>query len=140
MGTEQAAGLWCRRCGQPVRLIGEEVVEDGFRKAVHAATGQERGPDTHLAAPVDYEPPLWKDARELTAKYGGVFVIGARFDFLRAEWARVPPGTAVAHFEADDREQMRRKLDAAIDARRDQGMAALAAAPGAGDAGTEADR
>ena len=42
-GTEQAqaTGWWCRRCGQPVRLIGAEAAEEGFRKAVHEDTGQE---------------------------------------------------------------------------------------------------
>ena len=115
------------RCGQPVRLIGPEAVEEGFRRAVHAATGREQGPDTHLAAPIGYEPPLWKDARELAAEYGGVFVIGARFDFLHAEWARVPPGAVVPHYEADDKAGMRHRLDAAIDAHRDRGTAVLAA-------------
>jgi hypothetical protein len=126
MPQARAAVLWCSRCGQPVKLADGDGIEDEYRKAVHAATGRETGPDGHLAAPVDHEPPLWKDARELAAEYGGVFAVTARFGFLRAEWSHVRPGALAAHFEADDREQMRRKLDAAIDARRDRDMAALA--------------
>jgi hypothetical protein len=55
-GTEQAAGLWCRRCGDPVRLDGGADVPDEFRKAVHAATGQEAcAGGEHLAAPAGAE-------------------------------------------------------------------------------------
>jgi len=44
------------RCGQPVRLIGPEAVEEGFRQAVHAATGEEACADgEHLAAPAGAE-------------------------------------------------------------------------------------
>lgn len=134
-GTEQAAGLWCRRCGQPVELIGAEAVEEGYRRAVHAATGREAGPDTHLAAPVDHEPPLWKAARELAGEYDGVFTLDARFGFLRADWARVPPGALAAHFEADGKEQMRLRLDAAVAAARLEQETAAALAAGSAEAG-----
>jgi len=119
--VEQAAGLWCRRCGQPVRLIGGEIVEDGFRKAVHAATGQEMGDYGHRAAPIDHEPPHWKSCRILTAEFEGIFVIEAWFGFLRADWAGLPAGTIAGHFEADGEEEMRLKLKAAVAARRDAG-------------------
>lgn len=55
-GMTQTVALWCRRCGKPVRLEGPEAAEDDFRKAVHAATGEELGADDgHLAAPAGRE-------------------------------------------------------------------------------------
>jgi hypothetical protein len=137
MTEAQAAGWWCRRCGQPVRLEGGEAVEEGYRKAVHAATGLETGgPEGHLAAPVDHEPPLWKAARELAGEYEGAFTLDARFGFLRADWKRVPPGDLAAHFEADGKEQMRRRLDAAVAAARlERDTAAAPAVGGSAEAG-----
>ena len=56
MTQAQAAGLWCRRCGQAVRLEGGDLVEDEFRKAVHAATGGEACEGSEdLAAPAGRE-------------------------------------------------------------------------------------
>jgi hypothetical protein len=56
MTQAQAAVLWCRRCGQPVRLEGPEAAEDEHRKAVHTATGEELCADgEHLAAPAGPE-------------------------------------------------------------------------------------
>jgi hypothetical protein len=83
-----------------------------MRKAVHAATGEERGgPDGHLASPIDHEPVLWKAARVLAEEFGGVFSISARFGFLRADWANI--GTPV-HYEADTEEEMRGRLREAV--------------------------
>jgi hypothetical protein len=48
-----AETLWCRRCGESVRLDGSPLVPEQMRKAVHAATGSETGPDGHVAAPTD---------------------------------------------------------------------------------------
>ena len=58
---EQAApaagtSLWCRYCDEPVMLLGQPGTDSLFpslRKAVHAATGSETGPDGHVAAPMD---------------------------------------------------------------------------------------
>jgi hypothetical protein len=120
--AEQAEGtarggvrLWCRRCGQRVVLATGGDPE--YSKAVHAVTGNERGnPDGHLAAPVDAEPPLWRAAREIAARYGGAFTVEARFGFLRADWSdlAVPPGVTAAHYEADTDAEMYTKLDAAV--------------------------
>lgn len=41
----------CRRCGQPIRLTGEQWIG----RAVHTATGSETGQDGHLVAPIDLE-------------------------------------------------------------------------------------
>jgi hypothetical protein len=99
---------WCRWCGKKVLLVGGTGLSPEDRKAVHADTGYEHGDlDRHNAAPQNYEPPLWKSARILTAEFGGAFEIGARFNFLRADWA----GAGVAeHFEADTEDEMRTKL------------------------------
>jgi hypothetical protein len=133
MGHAEVTGWWCRHCGQPVRLEG--AGEPEMRKAVHAATGRERGPDTHLAAPQDTEPPLWASARRLEAEFGGAFTIEARFGFLRADWARraVPGGTPV-HTEARSEDEMRRKLDIEVAGTRWERGAEpdLAAASGGG--------
>lgn len=114
LAQRETTGQWCRHCGAPVLLVGGIAVPDQFRKAVHAATGRERAPDGHLAAPLDYEPPLWKAARELAAEFEGVFTVRARFGFLRADWARLPPGVIAGHFEAPEEKDMRWKLKAAI--------------------------
>jgi hypothetical protein len=114
------AGWWCRRCGQPVELLGGDA-DPLLRRAVHAATGDERGgPEGHLAAPADFEPPLWRAARELRAEFGGVFEVGARFGVLRADWADRPHGVAVPHYTAEGigaeaamRAKLRRALIAA---------------------------
>ena len=51
-----AARLWCRTCGQPVALISDIILSPHLSKAVHTATGEEKGPDGHLAAPTWLEP------------------------------------------------------------------------------------
>ena len=56
MTVAQAGKRWCGRCGQPVELIGPEIAEDEFRKAVHAATGEEACEGSEdLAAPIGAE-------------------------------------------------------------------------------------
>lgn len=102
---EGATGWWCRWCGKAVRHLGADGLADEFRRAVHADTGLEIGDlDRHAAAPQNFEPPLWKSARILSAEFGGRFDISARFNFLRADWA----GAGVAqHYEADTEDEMR---------------------------------
>lgn len=121
MGSAQdgARRHWCRWCGQQVSVSGDGPVA----KAVHAATGLERGePDGHAAAPIDFEPQIWADAREIAAVYGGVFTVTARFGKLRADWANLPPGAWAEHYTADGRDELTRKLDTALGA----AMASLA--------------
>jgi hypothetical protein len=112
--TQAGTGLWCNRCGRPVELGGDENLPAPMRKAVHAATGAEKGDDGHLAAPVDREPPLWKAARELKEETGGLFAFDARFGFLRADWANLRPGVVAVHYTADDKAAMRLKLRRAL--------------------------
>jgi hypothetical protein len=114
MPQEEAPDWWCRHCGQPVRIDGGDDKPIRLRKAVHAATGLERGlPEGHLAAPIDFEPPLWKAAREITAETGGLLDISARFGFLRADW-KLRPGVVAGHFEAGTEQEMRQKLRRAL--------------------------
>jgi hypothetical protein len=106
---------WCSRCGQPVELLGRDDVPVSLRKAVHAATGDERGaPDGHPAAPVGYEPPLWQAARELDAETGGLFSFLVSFGRLRADWKDLPPGVLAAHYTASDKAEMRLQLRRAL--------------------------
>lgn len=110
----EPAGPWCQWCGQFVIRAGREE-EGGLAHAVHALTGLEQAPDGHLAAPIDHEPLLWKDAREVTAEYDGIFTVTARFRILRADWARLPAGgSPVTHYEARDRKALAALLDAAL--------------------------
>lgn len=109
MADTETTQRWCRWCGKKVLLLGEGEPE--MRKAVHEATGDEQGDlDRHNAAPQNYEPPLWRSARILTAEFGGALEISARFNFLRADWAA---GGVAEHFEADTEDEMRAKLRAA---------------------------
>ena len=56
MTVAQGTGRRCRRCGKPVRLEGPETVDDEFRKAVHAGTGEETCEGSEdLAAPAGPE-------------------------------------------------------------------------------------
>ena len=52
-----ATGLVCRKCREPARLEGPGAhgtpAERALARAVHAATGLERGPDGHVTAPLD---------------------------------------------------------------------------------------
>jgi hypothetical protein len=64
--AETPGPRWCMRCRQRVRLEGPPDLIEQFRKAVHADTGDEEGPDGHLAAPVDIEPPLRAAGRQIT--------------------------------------------------------------------------
>jgi hypothetical protein len=109
-----ATGWWCSRCGRPALLEGDDGAPGALRKAVHAATGAENGPDGHAAAPVGCEPPLWRAARELEAETGGLFAVSARFGFLRADWADPPPGAVAGHYTADDHAAMRARLRRAL--------------------------
>lgn len=52
------SGLWCRTCALPARVEGEPELG----KAVHAATGEELGPDGHPCAPVDFLLPSMLEA------------------------------------------------------------------------------
>jgi len=57
-GVSGAAGrLVCRKCREPARLEGPGArggpLERALARAVHDATGLERGPDGHVAAPLD---------------------------------------------------------------------------------------
>lgn len=102
---------WCRWCGQQV----EERGTPPLVKAVHKKTGLERGsPDGHLAAPLDFEPALWRWAREVRERYKGVFEVTARLGVLRADWADLPPGAVAEHYTARDRDGLVAKLDAAL--------------------------
>lgn len=84
-------------------------------RAVHTATGLERGePDGHPAAPIDFEPQIWVDAREISAMYGGVFTVTARLGILRADWANLPPGTWAEHYTGHDKDELTRKLNQAL--------------------------
>jgi hypothetical protein len=111
-GTSTATGLrWCSRCGQPVEVDGDGPLA----KAVHKATGREQGyPDGHVAAPLDFEPLLWRHAREIKARYGGVFDVTARLGILRADWADPPAGAVVQHYTGRTPDELTAKLDAAL--------------------------
>ena len=51
---EQARSDWiCRSCRQPVQLTGSPGLAVSLRRAVHTATLEERGPEGHLACPID---------------------------------------------------------------------------------------
>ena len=102
---------WCSKCGQRLETRGDGPLA----KAVHQRTGDERGaPDGHIAAPIDFEPQIWKDARELRSLYGGVFLVTGRLGILRADWADPPAGAVVEHYTGRTREELEAKLDAAI--------------------------
>jgi len=106
--------LWCSRCGRQVT---------GGARPVHAGDGSAFGPDGHRVEPVAAEPPLWKAAREIEARYGGLFTVSARFGFLRADWTAraLGPGMVAVHYEAHDEDEMRRQLDAAVAGTRRSG-------------------
>lgn len=53
MAQVQVTDLWCKRCGELVRLDGGTGVPGELRKAVHAGSGSETGADGHLAAPAE---------------------------------------------------------------------------------------
>ena len=104
------APRWCRKCGQQVEVGGGELA-----KAVHKKTGLERGaPDGHVAAPIDFQPTLWRHARETEAKYDGLFSVTAHLGMLRADWADPPRGVTMPHYTGRTREELEAKLDAAI--------------------------
>ena len=44
-----ASGTVCRRCAQRVAVTGDRE----WGRAVHVGTGEERGPNGHLVAPID---------------------------------------------------------------------------------------
>jgi hypothetical protein len=118
MTQGEGAAWWCRRCGKPVRVDGADDGEPELRRAVHAATGDERGgPEGHIAAPVDCEPPLWRAARELRAEFRGLFDFSARFAVLRADWADLPHTAVAPHYTTSGPnalEEMRGKLRRAL--------------------------
>ena len=103
--TQPGGRCWCRWCGERVEYDGGEG-DPAMRKAVHAGTGREKGPDGHLAAPQDFEPPLWKAARELTAEFGRRFTVTARLGLLRAD----PDPPTGRHFTGKTAEELRARL------------------------------
>lgn len=113
---EVRATAWCRLCGEPVRLSGPEVMPE-LRRAVHAATGLEKGPGHgdegwHIAMPSTENPVLRAEADALEAEFGGRFSVSARFGFFRADWRDVPAGVTAAHYEASTAGEMRQQLRA----------------------------
>jgi hypothetical protein len=118
-GTEDT-GWWCKRCGMPALAIGGDGDPD-LSRDVHAATGDERGgPERHIVAKVDFEPPLWAAARVLRAQFRGLFDFDARFGVLRADWADLPRGVTLPHYTTSGPgalEEMRGKLRRALIAR-----------------------
>jgi hypothetical protein len=58
--VDEAAGLWCRRCGLPARVEGDPE----YGRAVHDGTGEELGPPgRHRCAPIDLHVPSMQAAR-----------------------------------------------------------------------------
>jgi hypothetical protein len=110
-GTGTATGMrWCSKCGELV-----EVGEGMLARAVHKRTGRERGaPDGHIAAPIEFEPLLWRQAREVREMYGATFTVTARLGILRADWADPPAGAVVPHYTGRTRGELEAKLDAAL--------------------------
>lgn len=111
----QRTGYWCRRCEEPVLLSGPEVIPE-FRKAVHAGTGDEKGPGHgadgwHLASPVGENPLLYRQAAELEREFPE-FTIEPRYGFFRADWRQdlLPPGVLISHYEEGDAPAMRERL------------------------------
>jgi hypothetical protein len=98
--------LWCATCDEPGRREGGQFV--------HAATGQAEGPDGHRAAPTSTDPAMKAEAKQITAEYGGTFMVTAQFGFLRADWAHVPPGVTAQHYEAGNGTEMRATLRSAV--------------------------
>jgi hypothetical protein len=116
--TAGAPWFWCRLCKEPVRLLGPGLWPES-RNAVHAATGQEKGPGhgsggRHLAVPVDEDPVLRAEADEVEIEFGGVFVLSVRFRIFRAEWAPACAPVGAVHFEARSAAEMRGHLATAI--------------------------
>jgi hypothetical protein len=113
----EGTGWWCRRCGMPALAIGGDGDPD-LSRDVHAATGDERGgPERHLVAKVDFEPPLWRAVRELRGQYRGLFDFDARFGVLRADWSDLPRGVTLPHYTTSGEnalEEMRCKLGNAL--------------------------
>jgi hypothetical protein len=101
MTTEANAGerrgpYWCRACGLPVTLLGSNP-DPLFRMAVHSATGQEMGPDTHLAAPIDQKPGSgMPDTAAAVAALGEVTPAMLRETFPQWRFAWLPDGSAAA--------------------------------------------
>lgn len=100
---------WCRWCGERVEYEGGEG-DPAMRKAVHAGSGRERGGDGHLAAPQDFEPALWRDAREMAAEFGGRFAFTAKGGILRAD----PDPPTGRHFTGKTADELRARLRAVL--------------------------
>ena len=106
---------WCRVCGESARQrIDPDVPYPRARSAVHAATGEEEGPDGYVLVLTDENPELRAIADKIEAEYDGIVTISVRFGWFRADWAHLPPGTVAAHITADDEESLRGQLDAAV--------------------------
>lgn len=109
---------WCRVCGEPAKRrpdLDQPLLYGGA--AVHAATGQPEGPDGHVLIVTDEDPVLRAVADKVEAEYDGIVTISVRFGWFRADWTDLPPGTVAAHITADDEEDLRRQLDAALRSR-----------------------
>ena len=102
-------------CREPARQrLDPDVPYPRARSAVHAATGEEKGPDGHVLVLTDENPELRAIADKIEAEYDGIVTISVRFGWFRADWAHLPPGTVAAHITADDEESLRGQLDAAL--------------------------
>jgi hypothetical protein len=104
------ARLWCRKCEQPVTVTGDPWIG----KAVHTTTDAETGPDGHLAAPINLDPALRKEALAIEAEFEGAFDVSAQFGFFRGDWANLPPGAVAVHYESDNADGLRLQLRVAL--------------------------
>jgi hypothetical protein len=62
--TPRSAALVCRRCVQPVNVLGDAE----WGPAVHASTERELGTDGHLVAPIDADVVRTAMARKAGAR------------------------------------------------------------------------
>jgi hypothetical protein len=91
-----------------VRVTGSTLLG----RAVHSATGLERGDDGHEARATDEDPVLRAQADAIEADFPGL-ELSVRFGFFRADWRDLDPRVVRAHYTADDAAEMRRQLEAA---------------------------
>lgn len=93
---------WCRRCGADVITNGTSPLS----RAVHAATGDERGPDGHLVTPVSIDPALSATADRVEGRYGPRWRVIAtedgrlQIELRNAGSSAMPPHYATSEQEA----------------------------------------